>query len=87
VIIVDDQLRRMEQSFSVRIALGVAAVSSLVLQLIPLLVAPARAISRRLIFLALGLLLLIALNELSKLGLDVAAPKASGLIHSALYSG
>jgi TIR domain len=37
--------------------------------------APAKAISRRLIFLALGLLLLIALNELSKLGLDVTAPK------------
>ena len=34
--------------------------------LILLSVAPARAVSRRLIFLALGLLLLIALNELSK---------------------
>jgi hypothetical protein len=41
-------------------------------------VAPAKAISRRLIFLALGLLLLIALNELSKLGLDVTAPKLQG---------
>jgi hypothetical protein len=29
-------------------------------------------------FLALGLLLLIALNELSKLGLDVTAPKVQG---------
>ena len=41
-------------------------------------VAPAKAVSRRLIFLALGLLLLIALNELSKLGLDVTAPKLQG---------
>jgi len=37
--------------------------------------APGKAISRRLIFLAIGLLLLIALNELSKLGLDLTAPK------------
>jgi len=43
--------------------------------MILLSVAPAKAVSRRLIFLALGLLLLIALNELSKLGLDVSAPK------------
>jgi len=41
-------------------------------------VAPAKAISRRLIFLALGLLLLIALNELSKLGLELTAPKLQG---------
>ena len=40
--------------------------------------APARAISRRLIFMAFGLLFLIALNELSKLGLDVTAPKHQG---------
>jgi len=46
--------------------------------LILLSIAPAKAISRSLIFLALGLLLLIALNELSKLGLDVAAPKHQG---------
>ena len=46
-----------------------------ILPIILLLVAPAKAISRRLIFLALGLLLLIALNELSKLGLDLTAPK------------
>ena len=45
---------------------------------IVLLVAPAKAVSRRLIFLALGLLLLIALNELSKFGLDVTAPKLQG---------
>jgi hypothetical protein len=38
-------------------------------------VAPAKAVSRRLIFLALGLLLLIGLNELSKLGIDLGAPK------------
>jgi len=45
------------------------------LPIVLLIVAPAKAVSRRLIFLALGLLLLIALNELSKLGLDVTAPK------------
>ena len=50
----------------------------LVLPLILLSVAPAKAISRRLIFLAIGLLFLIALNELSKLGLDVTAPKLQG---------
>jgi hypothetical protein len=43
--------------------------------LILLSVAPAKAVSHRLIFLALGLLLLIALNELSKLGLDLRAPQ------------
>jgi hypothetical protein len=41
-------------------------------------VAPAKAVARRLIFLALGLLLLIGLNELSKLGLDVTPPKLQG---------
>jgi hypothetical protein len=49
-----------------------------VLLLILLSVAPAKAVSRRLLFLAIGLLLLIALNELSKLGLDVTAPKLQG---------
>ena len=49
-----------------------------VVTLILLSVAPAKAISRRLIWLALGLLLLIGLNELSKLGIDVAAPKLQG---------
>jgi hypothetical protein len=44
---------------------AVALIS--VLPLILLSVAPAKAVSRRLIFLAIGLLLLIALNELSKL--------------------
>jgi len=48
------------------------------LPLIVLSVAPAKAVSRRLIFLAIGLLLLIGLNELSKLGLDVTAPKLQG---------
>jgi hypothetical protein len=58
---------------------GFSAIAmSLVLPLILLSVAPAKAISRRLVFLALGLLLLIALNELSKLGLDVTAPKLQG---------
>jgi hypothetical protein len=46
--------------------------------LILLSVAPAKAVSRRLIFLAIGLVLLIVLNELSKLGLDVTAPKLQG---------
>ena len=56
-----------------------SAVSiSMVLPLILLSVAPAKAISRRLIFLAIGLILLIALNELSKLGLDVTAPRLQG---------
>jgi len=45
-----------------------------ILPLILLSVAPAKAVSRRLIFLAIGLILLIALNELSKLGVDVTAP-------------
>jgi hypothetical protein len=49
-----------------------------VLLLILLSVAPARAISRRLIFLAIGLVLLIALNELSKLGIDLTTPKLQG---------
>ena len=55
-----------------------AVAMILVLPLILLSVAPAKAVNRRLIFLALGLLLLIALNELSKLGLDVTAPKLQG---------
>src|SRR5262245_17884242 len=48
------------------------------LPLILLSVAPAKDVSRRLIFLALGLILLMSLNELSKLGLDVTAPKLQG---------
>jgi len=59
-------------------ALITGAAMSLVLPLILLSVAPAKAVSRRLIFLALGLLLLIGLNELSKLGLDLTAPKLQG---------
>ena len=58
---------------------GVAALIIIwVLPLILLSVAPAKAVARRLIFLALGLLLLIALNELSKFGLDLTAPKHQG---------
>jgi hypothetical protein len=56
----------------------IAAGMLWVLSVILLSVAPAKAISHRLIFLALGLLLLIALNELSKLGLDLTAPKLQG---------
>ena len=55
---------------------GITSWSMIILlPLILLSVAPAKAVSRRLIWLALGLLLLIALNELSKLGLDLAAPQ------------
>ena len=53
-------------------------VAICMLPVILLSVAPARAVSRRLIFLAIGLLLLIALNELSKFGFDVTAPKLQG---------
>lgn len=56
--------------------LSVALIS--VLPLILLSVAPAKAVSRRLLFLAIGLILLIAFNELSKLGVDVTAPKLQG---------
>jgi len=57
----------------------VAAIAMLlVLPLILLSTAPAKAVSRRLLFILIGLILLIALNELSKLGLDVTAPKLQG---------
>jgi hypothetical protein len=59
-------------------AYNVAILLMSVVPIILLSVAPARAVSRRLISLALGLLLLIALNELSKLGLDLTAPKLHG---------
>jgi hypothetical protein len=49
-----------------------------ILPMILLSFAPTGAINRRLIFMALGLVLLIALNELSKLGLDLTAPKLQG---------
>jgi len=49
-----------------------------ILPVILLAAGPVKTVNRRLIFLALGLLLLIALNELSKLGLDVTAPKLQG---------
>ena len=63
------------------VSLPIAAVGLLVCMFLPLILlslAGAKAIARRLIFLALGLLFLIALNELSKLGLDVTAPKLQG---------
>jgi TctA family transporter len=58
----------------VTIVLAIIALPPILLS-----VAPAKAISRRLLFLAIGLILLIALNELSKLGWDVTAPKAHGV--------
>jgi hypothetical protein len=63
---------------NVNTSMAVATAGLLIILVLPIIllsVAPAKAISRRLIFLALGLLLLIALNELSKLGLDLTAPK------------
>jgi hypothetical protein len=60
------------------VALDTGALMILLFPLILLSVAPAKAISRRLIFLAIGLILLIALNELSKLGRDVRGPKVQG---------
>jgi hypothetical protein len=51
------------------IAFGLVGLAGICISpLVLLSVAPAKAVSRRLIFLALGLILLIALNELSKLG-------------------
>jgi hypothetical protein len=52
----------------------VAWISPLLL----LSVAPAKVIARRLIFLAIGFLLLIVLNEVSKLGFDVSVLKPPG---------
>jgi hypothetical protein len=46
-----------------------------VLPLLLLSVAPAKAVTRRLIFLALGLLLLVGLNQLSMLGFDITVLK------------
>ena len=77
--IIIDQLRSMGRPIDAPLGVGFPTMTSigiiLVLPPILLSIAPAKALSRRLIFLALGLLLLIALNELSKLGLDVTAPK------------
>jgi hypothetical protein len=74
-VIVRDQFERMEvDKLTVYSAYAIPALLSIIL----LSVAPAKAVSRRLIFLALGLILLIALNELSKVGLDVTAPKFQG---------
>jgi hypothetical protein len=82
VIIVATQFRNLNTTIyddDIGVAAGFTGFTMLwILPLILLTVAPAKAISRRLVFLALGLLLLIALNELSKLGLDVTAPKLQG---------
>ena len=69
------QIVRANES-AVSSVVGYYAVGvNVALPLLVLSVAPAKAVTRRLIFLALGLILLIALNELSKLGLDLTAPK------------
>ena len=79
-IIIVNQLMAMKPSGSHEdIAMGALAyIMMLAFPMILFRVAPAKAVSRRLIFLGLGLLLLIALNELSKFGLDVTAPKLQG---------
>jgi hypothetical protein len=60
-------------------AVSWVAMSTLyVLPVVLLSVAPAKAVSRRLIWLGLGLLVLIALNELSKLGDFLTAPQGQG---------
>jgi TIR domain len=74
-IITFNQLLTVRSEQEVVYATWVTYVSVMVIPLILLSVAPAKAITRRLIFLAIALLLLIALNELSKFGLDVTAPK------------
>jgi hypothetical protein len=76
IIITLNNLMAMRDSKGFAYFTAVAMI--IVLPVILLSVAPAKAVSRRLIFLALGLILLIALNELSKLGLDVSAPKLHG---------
>jgi hypothetical protein len=62
----------------IEIAGWIAFTLVFLLPLILLLIAPTKSISRRLVFLAIGLILLIALNELSKLGFDLTAPKLQG---------
>jgi predicted secreted protein len=80
VLIIVIQLRAAEAltDFNPGVVTSAAVGMLMLLPVILLSVAPAKAVSRRLIFLALGLLLLIALNELSKLGLDVTVPKLQG---------
>ncbi len=54
------------------------AIASALIWLLPLImlaIAPTRALARRLVFLAIGVALLLGLNELSKLGLDPRAPR------------
>jgi hypothetical protein len=80
-IIAWHQILRIDPSDDLDAYLAAYLTAFAMLGLLPLIllsVAPARAATRRLIFLGLGLLLLTALNELSKLGLDVTAPKLQG---------
>ena len=77
-VVIELDLLRSYNFFTSPTALTSAFVMIWFLPLFLLSAAPAKAISRRLIFLAIGLILLIALNELSKLGLDVTAPKLQG---------
>jgi hypothetical protein len=78
LIIALDQLSELSGKMDVGTVIAGSILLASFSPLILLSVAPAKAISRRLIFLALGLLLLIALNELSKLALDLTAPKLQG---------
>jgi hypothetical protein len=73
IIIILNNLIAMQDSKSFVYFTAVAMI--IVLPVILLSVAPAKAVSRRLIFLAIGLVILIALNELSKL-----APKLQELM-------
>jgi hypothetical protein len=75
IIIISNPILLNGSTFDAAAAFPVSMCLILLLPLILLSVAPAKAVSRRLIWLALGLLILIALNELSKLGLDLAAPQ------------
>jgi hypothetical protein len=77
-IIVFSPLNDMGASEAALVLIFLTLPLAWVLPLILLSVAPAKAVARRLIFLALGLLLLIALNALSKFGLDLTAPKLQG---------
>src|SRR5262249_31191294 len=70
IIIGPQTSSRYDDYESFEYALDIGTFAIMFLPVILLSVAPAKAISRRLILLALGLLLLIALNELSKLGIE-----------------
>jgi hypothetical protein len=86
---INQMIGDVDFGFGRRALADFAAVAMIwVLSIILLSVAPAKAVSRRLIFLAIGLILLIALNELSKLGLDVNAPKpAAALLQHGTLTG